>query len=477
MKTLKFNLIDNEDNEEQIKGFQKDWSVDYRKIFNNLDLIADENYMKSLRIKSSKLKEYLVKEVMAFSERDIANKEDIQRRIDELNSYDKLYPKQFKHLQALKKSLKSNVTFGGRKNLIKRSKNEITKEEWKEKRLYSLVFYGEKARKGNRFFDFKDLSKGEVLFKMESTDVKLPLRFSTKRYQKELDMLELLANEMEIPITVKLSHKEIHISFDEAILHNSKLDTKKLNKECPFKKKEQPLQRKDWYKMKYNEHETFLKEGKLERFLSVDLNPNKIGYVIMDENEKVYGKGCFEIELPKDAKYSKKRKYNYSIIIKELFKMIKHYKVSYFVIEELDIEDKNYGNKDSNRKIKNEWMLNLLKELIVRRCNETKTILREVPAYYSSFIGNLMYDMYDPIASAYELCRRGINKYNKGFKMIPEYNLDNIITDRIDSKVDLSCFNSFVELFKSIRDMSYRRNNKTFSKYLLSQKTNINVYI
>ncbi|MCB1713369.1 MAG: hypothetical protein KDH96_13155, partial [Candidatus Riesia sp.] len=73
MKTLKLNLIDNEDNVEQIKGFQKDWSVDYRKLYNNLDLIADENYMKSLRIKSSKLKEYLVKEVIAFSERYIAN--------------------------------------------------------------------------------------------------------------------------------------------------------------------------------------------------------------------------------------------------------------------------------------------------------------------------------------------------------------------------------------------------------------------
>lgn len=68
-------------------------------------------------------------------------------------------------------------------------------------------------------------------------------------------------------------------------------------------------------------------------------------------------------------------------------------------------------------------------------------------------------------------------KYKKGFKMIPDYNLNNIITDRIDDNVDLDYFNSFVELFKSIRDQSYRRNNKTFFKYLLSQKTYVSVYI
>lgn len=478
MRTLVFKLLDNKDNVEQIKQLQEDWSVCYRQLYNNLDLSEDKEYLSSLRIKSVKAKSYLVKEVIAFKERDIKNKERVRKNIDKLNSYDKLYPKQFKHLQSLKKSLNSKVVFGGRKNLIKRSKEEITKEEWKDGRLYPLVFYGETSRNGNRFFDFKGLSKGEVLFKMECTDIKLPLKISDKKYnRKEVQLLEQLALEKEIPITVKLMYDELHISFDESIMYNSKLDTKKLNKECPYKKKEQPIKRKDWYRTKYIEHREFLKHGKKERYLAVDLNPNKIGYVIKDIDENVYSEGCFEIELPNDVKYSSKRKYNYSLIFKEIFKLIKHYKVSYFVVEELDIDNStNYGNKDSNRKIKNEWMMNLQKELIVRRCNETKTILIEVNPCYSSFIGNLLYNKYDPIASAYEICRRGIYKYTTGFKLIPEYIVDNIISDRIDCNVDLHCFTSFVELFESIRDQSYRRNNKSFSKYLLSPSTHINMY-
>ena len=40
----------------------------------------------------------------------------------------------------------------------------ISNEEFKEKRLYPIVFYGETSRKGNRFFDFKELSEGKILF-------------------------------------------------------------------------------------------------------------------------------------------------------------------------------------------------------------------------------------------------------------------------------------------------------------------------
>lgn len=475
MKTLIFKLKNNDNNVETIKSLQQDYSVCFRQIYNNLDLIKDDNFMGSLRIKSSKLKEYLIKETIAFDEKRSYNLKKIQENIDELNSYEKLNPKQFKHLKYLERSIKSKIVFGGKINLIKRSKNLITKEEWKDKRLYPLVFYGETSRKGNRFFDFKELVNGKLLFKMESTDIKLNLEISTNKHKKEIKLLQYLTTDKKIPISVKLTHSHIHLSFDESILYESNLDIRKLHKECPFEKGS--VDKKQWYRSKYTEHEDYLKRGKLDRYLSVDLNPNKIGFVITNNQMNLIDKGSMEIELLNSVKYSNKRKYNYSIIIKELFKLIEHYKVSYFVIEELDINKDNHGNKESNRKIKQEWMLNYLKELIVRRCNETKTILIEVPAYYSSFIGNLTYRMYDPISSAYELCRRGINKFKKGFKMIPEYNPNNINTDRIDGDIDLGSYKSFVECFKAIRNQSYRRNDKSFSKYLLSQCTNISVYI
>ena len=109
---------------------------------------------------------------------------------------------------------------------------------------------------------------------------------------------------------------------------------------------------------------------------------------------------------------------------------------------------------------------NYIFSIIERRCNETGTVLKKVNPVYSSFVGNLLYKEYDPIASSMELLRRGIGQYKPGFKLVPEYDPNNIITDQIDGYVDLNQFKSFQELFKSIRNKSYRRKVKTF----LSQK-------
>ena len=47
-----------------------------------------------------------------------------------------------------------------------------------------MCFYGETARKGNRFFDLKDISKGEILFKLEGSKVKIPIKISTKNTKR-----------------------------------------------------------------------------------------------------------------------------------------------------------------------------------------------------------------------------------------------------------------------------------------------------
>ena len=185
--------------------------------------------------------------------------------------------------------------------------------------------------------------------------------------------------------------------------------------------------------------------------------------------------GCYRIE----GKVSEsKRKFEYSQIIKELFNKIKHYKVSYFIIEDLDNLNKdNYGNKTSNRKNKLEFKKNYIFSIIERRCNETGTVLKKVNPVYSSFIGNLLYKEYDPIASSMELLRRGIGQFKAGFRLVPEYDPNNIITDQIDGYVDLDQFKSFTELFKSIRNKSYRRKNKTFSSQKFTKCDKSHVYL
>ena len=49
---------------------------------------------------------------------------------------------------------------------------------WRELRRYPMCFYGETARKGNRFFDLKDISKGEIIFNAKDKE-RLPSDFAT----------------------------------------------------------------------------------------------------------------------------------------------------------------------------------------------------------------------------------------------------------------------------------------------------------
>ena len=105
----------------------------------------------------------------------------------------------------------------------------------------------------------------------------------------------------------------------------------------------------------------------------------------------------------------------------------------------------------------------------IRGLIEVGLILRRVNPCYSSFIGNLVYNEYDPIASSLEICRRGIGQFTKGFKLIPDFDLDNIITDKIDDYVNLNQVTGFVDLFKTILNKSYRRKDISFSSQKFSK--------
>lgn len=472
MRTIVYKIKLNSLDQEWILNYQKDYSIDFRKIYMNLDLQKDPTFIKSLRIQNSKLYEYILKEVIAFKEKYDSTQSKILNKINEnkelLNkeSNNLLKNKLFKKLTLLKQSIKSNICFGGRLNLQRRTKGLITNEKFKESRLYPITFYGETSTKGNRFFEFNDLSNGNLVFK-PSKNKHIELKISNKKHKEVLKSLELLSKNKELPITIKLTNDKIFITYDESKLNKTYFDLKlhQKNKPKDLSKEETKL----FWKTKYQEHENYLKQDKLERYLSIDINPNEISYSIGDNKLNLIDKGCFKIIGKVNES---KRKFEYSQIVKYLFKKIKHFKVSYFIIEDLEnISKDNYGNRVSNRKNKLEFKKNYIFSLIQRRGNETGTILRKVPAYYSSFIGNLTFKEYDPIASSIELLRRGINQYTKGFKMIPEFNKDNIFTDKIDKYVDLNYYTGFVELFKSIRNKSYRRKDISFSRQIFTKSS------
>ena len=198
MKTLVFKISPSDNDKETIKSLQKDYSISFRKLYNNFDEIKDNNFLKTLRIKSIKQIEYLKTEIGTFYKINTKNKEKIKFNIDKLESKLKLKLSEFKHLQYLKKSLKSKPCFGNKEELIKLSKGEGNLDIWQQSRLLSLIFYGEKHHYGNRFFDLKKMSEGKVLFKYNK-NLHINLNFNTKKHLNELIKLqELVLNNMDI---------------------------------------------------------------------------------------------------------------------------------------------------------------------------------------------------------------------------------------------------------------------------------------
>jgi IS605 OrfB family transposase len=466
MKTLIFKINISDEDKKIISSLQNDYSISFRKMYNNIELMKDINFLNTLRIKSKKQIEYLQKEVISFFDRNETNKLKIKSNISVLEKYDKLSLKQFKHLQYLKKSLNKNNVFGDKKELVRLSKGDGDKDIWKKSRLLPLVFYGETARNGNRFFKLDNISKGKILFKLESTDIKIPISFKTKKHLNILEKLNIMLSNKELPITIKLTSEKMFITFDESIVARTNLDIKSFYKEIKHIKDKE--ERKKLIHNKRIEHENKLKKGKLDRYLGIDLNPDGIGYCVLTKDLTIIDKGYIDISRNIRAN---KRRYETSIMIKELFKLIKHYNCHTIVTEELNMKNTDLGNRVSNRKVNNLWNKTLMNEIIKRKCNEEGVIQIEVNPVYSSFIGNIIHKEYDPIAASLEVCRRGVNKYSKG-GFYPELDITNFINDERYNEIKECLTWKDLYSFFITSKRSYRRklNNFNFVEYYLGNK-------
>lgn len=457
MKTLIFKINPSDTDKAIIKSLQKDYSISFRKLYNNYNKINNKNFLKTLRIKSNKQTAELKKEVQKTHKINIANKLKIQSNIDKLENKSKLSLKEFKHLQYLKSRLNTNPCFGNKEELIKLSKGVGNLDVWQESRLLPLVFYGEVIREGNRLFNLRSISKGSLVFKYRK-DLHINLEFNTKRHKNDLIKLQELILKKEIPVTLKLTSEKLYITFDEAKLAGTYLNTNKFYKEINHITDSD--KRKELISNHYRQHENKLKQGKLNRVLAIDLNPDGIGYSILNRDLSIVNKGFIDVSKLLEAN---KRKYETSIMIKELFKLIKHYKCHSIILEELNVDTNgNLGNKTSNRKINNLWNLAKIEEIITRRCNEVGIIKVEVNPAYSSFIGNLLHNEYDPIAASIEIGRRGLNKYSN-VSIYPDFCIDSFTNDKRYSAIKL-CKN-----WKDLRWLfvtskwNYRRELKRFN--------------
>ena len=342
------------------------------------------------------------------------------------------------------------IIFGGKKNFFNRLKGKISKYEYKSKRLSPIYSIGEvvnKSVKSNRKFHIEqDLDV--ITFKPnKSTKVELNLiglgnrkLILSKLYEKQ--------ERKEIKITYKLDSEYVYISFDEIELYFYKNDNQIQN-----------------------------------RIMSIDLNPNYIGYSIIDWKSssefKVIHSGVYSIKELNDKDFelkgkgfnssskerkflSDKRQHEILEISKNLINKAIYYKCSIFSMEDLSIKSSDKENgKHFNKLINNLWCRNLLLNNLTKRCNIFKIKLLKVKPEYSSFIGNFLFrslNIPDMILSSIEISRRAYEFYNQYViktKNIKKNIVQPLVSDFKDLIIkSLEEFNNN-EKFESLIDIYY----------------------
>ena len=355
-----------------------------------------------------------------------------------------------------KKKKDEKVIFGGKKNFFDRLKGKISREEYQLKRLLPLYSVGEALARGNRKFQIED--ENTIIFKVSRKEyITLSLIGTSKKYRDYLNQLITLQINKSIPITYKLDTKSVYISFD-------------LNK---------------------LKHSLKVQDKVKDRVFGIDLNPNYIGYSVVDWKDdgsyKIIKTGSISLKALNDyddslkglgySSQSKERKYisnkrNHEIIqiAHRLSKLANHFGCEVFSLEDLSIKqgDKEKGTK-LNKLCNNQWCRNLLVSQIKKMNCLYKIRTLEVIPNYSSFIGNLVYRVHklpDYVLSSIEIGRRGYEFYHqyilKDKKMEKNIIFGNYEKDKNLYYLSLEeigireSFNSFLEMYSFIKNSKVR---------------------
>ena len=326
------------------------------------------------------------------------------------------------------------VIFGGKKNYFQRLKNNISNEQFKQKRLspiYSIDEIINKSVKGNRKFHIEQDLENIIFKPNKHTKINLELIGLNKRKQI-LSKLYQKQERKEIKIAYKLDLEYVYIIFEETDIYN--------------------------YESKFIQN----------RVLSLDLNPNYIGWSIVDwksENEfNVIKSGIYSIKNLNDKDFnlknkgyssesierkyiSDKRNFETLQIVKNIVNKSIYYKCQIISIEDLNIKssDKELGNK-FNKLVNNSWCRNVFVNNLTKRCNIHNIKLLKIKPEYSSFIGNFLYrslNLPDMVLASIEIGRRGYEFYNQYISKVKEIK-KNIV------KPDLSMFQKLY--FKSLEE-------------------------
>ena len=415
----------------------------------------------SLHIIQDYMKQYSSAQHFVYNRiQDNKSQKDIKQQVKQLNNVN-LLDSWFVQCIFYDIPKVDKVIFGGKKNYFQRLKNNISKEQFKLKRLSPIYSIGEvvnKSVKGNRKFHIEqDLEN--ILFKPNKlTKINLQLIGLNKRKQI-LSKLYQKQERKEIKIAYKLDLEYIYIIFEETDIYN--------------------------YETK------FIKN----RVLSLDLNPNYIGWSIVDWKSEaefnVIKSGVYSIKKLNDKDFnlknkgynsdSKERKYisdkrNFETIqiVKNIVDKSIYYKCQIISIEDLNIKtsDKELG-KRFNKLVNNSWCRTIFVNNLTKRCNIHNIKLLKVKPEYSSFIGNFLYrhlNLPDMVLASIEIGRRGYEFYNQYISKVKEIK-KNIIRPNLSmfNKLYLKSLEEFKlqPIYKDLIEL-YNFFKKSKLKYRLS---------
>ena len=385
----------------------------------------------------------------------------------------------------IKRNENNKIIFGGKKLFLERTNGKISKEEYEIQKLIPLFSVGESLYKGNRKFSIID--DNCILFKSTRNEhFILELECVGKNYKTYLNKLIKLQDNKKTPITYKLDTEYIYITFDLNELKNTD-------------KKEEKVK---------------------DRYFSIDMNPNYVGYTIIDwkssEEYKVIDKGAISLKKLNDydnslkgkgfSSDSKERKYvsnkrNYEVIdiSHKLVKIAEHFKCEYFVMEDLSIPSKNNGKgKKFNKLCNQQWCRNVFVNQIKKMCKLNDIGILEVIPNYSSFIGNMIYrkeNLPDFVLSSIEISRRGY-EFNHQYILKDKEQKKNIVYGNFDEnrliysqsleEIGINIgFSSFQELYDKIKNSKTRyrvslddlKESRVFSKFNIKSRQTLYKFI
>ena len=288
------------------------------------------------------------------------------------------------------------VVFGGKRRLIERSQGKITEAEWKAKRLWPLSIEGHAKsygiQGGNHLVTLDAANNRLVVHGPDNTDYELKLKLSgrSRSYRKRLTALQERCETLrDTPFSVSIGEEEVRISW---------------NVQTPAQPAANP-----------------------RRVLSLDLNPNRIGWTVVEDAHGVQGCRCvawgvFEYsglnrrpklasDDPRSKALNNKRRHELALIAKEVALLARHHRAAAAVTERLTLGAKDHGKgRRFNRLLNQCWFRSGLLQPLLRRLEEAGIKHAVVNPAYSSLIGNKIWadsmNIPDPACAALELGRR-----------------------------------------------------------------------